>query len=445
MNSMTLYTETPPVKLFLLVAIPGIISMLASSLWGLFEGIMVAQYAGKLAFAAVNLGLPIIFINFCLADLIGVGSSVSISIFLGRKDEQAANNYFTCACIMIFLTGIFMGLLLFFSAPFIVGCMGASGELAELAIRYIRIYAVLSPFTTITFALDNYLRICEKIKGSLLVNVAMSIFIAIFLVFFLVVLDWGVAGAALAVSLGMLVCAAGALLPFVLGRLRLKFCKPRFSVQMVKHIVGSGSPIFLSNVASRLTAVLINIVLLKIGGATAVSVYGVLVYVGEVMQPILYGVSDSLQPAIGYNYGAGNMHRVRSIGACVLVSCGIVSLVGAGVIFFCSEAIALMFIDSEETELFALCSYALKLFSITYLSRWFGFVAQSFFVAIDKAVPAAILSVMNAFVFPVLILLVLWPMGLDGIWLNIPLSSLLVSVLAGIIFYNLKNNIFSKT
>lgn len=103
-----------------------------------------------------------------------------------------------------------------------------------------------------------------------------------------------------------------------------------------------------------------------------------------------------------------------------------------------------MFIDSEETELFALCSYALKLFSITYLSRWFGFVAQSFFVAIDKAVPAAILSVMNAFVFPVLILFVLWPMGLDGIWLNIPLSSLLVSILAGIIFYNLKNNIFSK-
>ena len=190
---------------------------------------------------------------------------------------------------------------------------------------------------------------------------------------------------------------------------------------------------------------LINIVLLKIGGPTAVSVYGVLVYVGEVMQPILYGVSDSLQPAIGYNYGAGNMQRVRSIGACVLVSCGIVSLVGAGVIFFCSEAIALMFIDAEETELFALCSYALKLFSITYLSRWLGFVAQSFFVAIDKAVPAAILSVMNAFVFPVLILLVLWPMGLDGIWLNIPLSSLLVSILAGIIFYNLKNNIFTKT
>ena len=444
MNSMTLYTKTSPPRLFFIVAVPGIISMFVSSLWGLFEGIMVAQCVGKMAFAAVNIGIPIVFINFCLADLIGVGSSVPISILLGKKDEDGANNYFTCSCILIFLTGIFMGVFLCTTAPILVKLMGASGELAELATLYIRIYAVCSPFTTITFALDNYLRICGKIKTSLFVNVAMTIIIAILLVVFLPVLGYGVGGAAFAVSLGMAVCAIAALLPFALGKLQLKFCKPHFRLQMVKQIISSGSPIFLSNVASRLTAILMNIVLLKIGGAAAVSVYGVLVYTGEVMQPILYGACDSLQPAIGYNYGAGNKKRVRAIGTCGLISCAVISIIGGAFIYLFPDIIAPLFLHNSDKELLSLCCHALQLFSITYLTRWFGFAIQSFLIAIDKSGPAAMLSVTNAFLFPVILLVVLWPMGLNGLWLNMPVTSLMVSILAGIFLYRLKGKIFYK-
>lgn len=248
--------------------------MFVSSLWGLFEGIMVAQFVGKMAFAAVNIGIPIVFINFCLADLIGVGSSVLISILLGEQDEDGANNYFTCSCIMIFLTGVLMEGFLCVTAPILVKLMGASGELADLVSMYIRIYVVCSPFTTITFALDNYLRICGKIKTSLFVNVVMTAIIAVLLVIFLPVLGYGVGGTAIAVSLGMAICAIVSLIPFALGKYQLKFCKPRFCLQMVKQIISSGSPIFLSNVASRLIAILMNAVLLKIGGAAAVSVYG---------------------------------------------------------------------------------------------------------------------------------------------------------------------------
>lgn len=177
MNSFQLYTHTPPFRLFLTLAIPGAISMIASSLWGLFDGIFVGQLLGETAFAALNLAFPFVVINFSLADLIGVGAAVPISISLGRKEEQKASNYFTCACLLIFATGLLMGALMYLSAPALMGWVGAKGELARLAVRYIRVYAVCSPFTTIIFAVDNFLRICGQIRGSMLLNILMSLLI----------------------------------------------------------------------------------------------------------------------------------------------------------------------------------------------------------------------------------------------------------------------------
>ncbi|MEG0854431.1 MAG: MATE family efflux transporter, partial [Angelakisella sp.] len=80
MNSHTLFTKTPPTRLFMIAAVPGAISMLASSLYTVIDGVFVGQILGETAFAALNLAMPFVIINFALADLIGVGSSVHISI-----------------------------------------------------------------------------------------------------------------------------------------------------------------------------------------------------------------------------------------------------------------------------------------------------------------------------------------------------------------------------
>ena len=82
MNSFNLYTKTPLIQLFFMVAVPGAVSMIASSLWGVFDGIFVGQILGDVAFAALNLAFPFVLINFSLADLVGVGSSFPISITL---------------------------------------------------------------------------------------------------------------------------------------------------------------------------------------------------------------------------------------------------------------------------------------------------------------------------------------------------------------------------
>ncbi len=419
-----------PWKLFFIVAIPGLISMLAMSLYQAFEGAFVGKLLGESAFAAVNIAMPVVMINFSLADLIGVGSSVPISIALGRKDGARANNFFTCSLLMIFGTAAVMGILLYLGAPLFTKLMGAEGHLAELSVRYVRVYALLSPLTTLVFATDNYLRISGFVRGSMFLNIFMSVLTVVFLILTLGVLKMDVEGSALASCLAMMTCAVFALIPFIRKKAILKFVKPKFSLAMIKQIISCGMPVFLNNIAGRVTAILMNASLLSLGGQTGVAAYSVLMYAGGVIEPMLYGMSDSVQPAVGYNWGAGSLERVRDITKCMLKFCGLVSVLCTCAMIFFPELLASLFVSEKDVALMEMSVHAMKIFGLSFLLGWFGFAIQGFFGAIEKPLPATILSVAKALVFPVILIYSLRPVGLDGLWFNPVGTSVLTAVLA---------------
>ncbi len=441
MNSETLFAKTPPLKLFFIASLPGAVGMLASALYQLFDGIFVGQYLGSTPFAALNLAMPFVIINFALADLIGVGSAVPISVALGRKQEQEANNFFTCACIMIVGAGILVGGILFAAAPALIKLMGAEGEFADQAVQYLRVYALSSPVTTIVFATDNFLRISGMIRSSMFLNVLMSALSAVLEFLFLGVFRWGIWAAALATCTGMFVSALLALFPFVTGRAQLRFCRPHFSASMIRQIVACGSPSFLNNIAGRITSIIMNAILVRVGGETAISVYGILMYVDSFIQPLLYGMCDSLQPAVGYNWGAGKLSRVRAIEKCCFIASGIVSILSVCVIALFPGEITQLFMADSSSEFVQMSVGALQLFSITYVTRWFSFATQSYMLAIEKPLPASAISLATALVFPVLLILLLWPWGLTGIWLNFAGTSILAAILSGIILLKLRKEL----
>lgn len=424
------YGKTPPLKLFFLVALPGAVGMLASSLYGLFDGIFVGQMLGQTAFAAVNLAFPFVAINFSLADLIGVGSAVPISIALGRGDKKSADNYFTCACIAIVALGCAMGLAMWFAAPALMAMQGADGLLADYAVQYLRVYAACSPICTIVFAADNYLRICGKIKTSMALNIIMSAGTLLLELLFLFAFRWGIWASALATCLSMCGVALTAMLPFFSGRRQLKFCRPSFSAKIFGKMITAGAPNFLSNIAGRLTSIIFNTVLLAMGGEDAVTVYGVIMYVNDIVQPLLYGVCDSLQPAIGYNYGARQPARVKKLAVYIFAAGAAISLCAAAIIFGLPSQISLLFLSSPSAHLTEMSGFAMRIFSATFLTRWFGFAAQSFLTAINKSFGASLLSTANAIIMPMAFLGMLWSLGLTGIWMNFALSSAAVALTA---------------
>ena len=440
MESKTLFAKTPPVKLFFIASFPGAVSMLASALYQLLDGMMVGQILGETPFAALNLAMPFVIINFSLADLIGVGASVPIAMNLGKKKDEEANNIFSCACLMIVAAGAAIGAVLYAAAPFLMRLLGAEGRLLSDAVSYMRVYALCSPVTTIVFAMDNYLRICGKIRFSMFLNICMSALIAGLEFIFLYYFRFGIWGAALATCLGMAASALVALSRFTGGRLQLKFRKPRFSASMIRQIIACGSPNFLNNIAGRVTSILLNTILLRVGGSTAVSVYGILMYAEGFIQPLLYGMCDSLQPAVSFNWGAGDRKRVAAIERCCFTASAVVSLASAAVLFLFPGQLAVIFIGETASAYYAMAVGALQLFALTYLIRWFSFAVQSYMLAVGNATGAALISLSFALLFPVILILVLWPLGLTGIWLNFGGNSLLTGILAAIVLLRFQRN-----
>jgi Na+-driven multidrug efflux pump len=271
---------------------------------------------------------------------------------------------------MIFIASLVMGTVMFTAARPLCHMMGADGTLLETSVRYLRTVALCSPLSTIFFAMDNDLRISGYVKTSMVINIGSNLATIGLLTLFLLVFEMDVVGSALATSISMCMCSFVAIVPFLRGKTLLKFTKPRFSKPMFKEIAACGSPVFLNNIAGRISSILINISLMTLGviefgengGTTAVAVYAVLMYASDFCWPLLYGVSDSLSPAIGYNWGAANYDRVKKIVKCGYIGTAAIGLISTSLLFFFPGTVAALFAKAEDALLLTEATHAIKLF-----------------------------------------------------------------------------------
>ncbi len=438
MKAEEMFRTLSPWRLFFTVAAPGMISMFAMSIYSIIEGIFIGQTLGEGAFAAVNIAMPLVMINFSLADLIGVGASAPISIALGKQDYKTANNVFTISVIMIFCVSVAMGGVMFFAAEPLSRLMGADDVLLETSVRYLRTCSLFGPLAALFFAADNYLRISGFVKTSMIINIFSNVLTIGLLAVFLLLCHMDVVGSALAASISLSVCAAVCMLPFIFKKAILRFKKPEFSFPLIKQIVACGSPVFLSNVSGRITSILMNISLMTLGvealgeggGQTAVAVYAILMYSSDLCWPLLYGIADSIAPALGYNWGAKSYNRTKAIARCAFIGTAVIGLLSTSLLYFFPDVIASLFVKPEETGLIELATGAIRLFCFAYLFRWIAVTTQSYFTAIEKPLGATIMSVATAFVFPVFLLGALWSFGLDGIWFNFVGVNALAAILS---------------
>lgn len=418
-NHRQLFGQTPITKLFFKCAVPSIISMAAASLYTIADGVFVGRFIGAQALAATNLVMPIIMISFALADMVATGSSVQIAIRLGEQKQEKASLIFTFAFKMIFAISVAVGLLSWFLAPVIVSALGAKDTVASMAVTYMRVYAVFSPLIMSFFAVDNYLRICGKIHYSMNMNILTSVANILLDWLFIVEFKWGIGSAALASCLclaaGNLIC----LYPFLRKKLVLRFTKGHISLAQTGNIIANGSSEFFSNISSSICMMLFNAVLMRLSGYMAVAAFSIVMYIDSVVKSMLFGMSDSIQPALSYNYGAGTLKRVFGLEKRAQSAGFIISAAVMLWMLFGADGLIRLFSEAGNTELLIMSTRAMKLFSFSYLISWCGIISSSFFTALNRPAASLAVSFSQTLVFPVCFLLLLpglW--GLDGVWLT---------------------------
>ena len=436
-----LFEQLPPAKLLLKCAVPAAFSMIFSGLYSIADGIFVGRCIGSDALAAVNLVMPLIAIAFSLAELIAAGSSVQLATLLGQKEYDRANRTFSVCIKIIVGMSFLIGMVFFFLSKPMLAVMGADGLALQYGMEYIRVYAVFAPLIIVFFAIDNYLRICGKQNYSMMLNIVTAVLNVVLDFLLIVVLRKGIWAAALASCISISAGTGMAFYPFIRNRLNLKFVAGSIPFKQFVQLTANGSSEFFGSIAGSVFSFILNIVLLSVGGATAVAAMSVVMYVESLVASMLFGMVDSVQPAISYCKGAGLHKRVWALEKRVLAAAAVLSVAVCVILRYCGDFVIPFFVKPGETELLTLSVHAMSLYALSYLVNWVDGCLSGFLTALGQAGRSFVVSVMGTLVFPLSALAILVPsMGLDGVCLMPLFSGAANAVLAIILVITMRKN-----
>lgn len=410
---------------------PSIIMMVFTSIYGVVDGFFVSNFAGKTAFAAINLIMPFIMILGGMGFMIGTGGTALVSLVLGQNDREKANRYFSMMIYLTVLMGVVLSAAGFLLMRPVAGFLGATPEMMDNCVLYGRITIGFTTAFMLQNVFQSFLIAAERPKLGLAATVAAGVTNMILDALFVGAFRWGVAGAALATGLSQCV---GGLLPLVYfirpNTSSLQLSRTRLEWKPVFQACANGSSELMSNISASVVSMVYNFQLLRYLGENGVSAYGVLMYVQFIFVAIYIGYAVGAAPIVSFHYGAGNDAELKNMfrkSLCLVWSAGIVLTVLA---FGLAAPLAHIFVG-YDAELFALTKHAFQLFSVSFLLAGFNIFTSSFFTALNNGAISAAISFMRTLIFQtasVLILPLLF--GVDGIWWAITAAEIFACVLS---------------
>lgn len=431
MNS-DLFIAFPVRKLFLRCAAPAVITAVFGALYSVIDGIFVGRFLGEDALAAVNLIMPIIMIVEAISNMIATGAAVNISILLGKGEREEACRVFSFSVKFILFFSCIISLPGFFFAHSFVTLLapGASELAIQLGVQYLQVFAMFGPLIPVYFAMDNFLRVCGKPRLSMFINIASQVINVGLNFVFIVLLHQGMRAAAAASCISIVLGSAVTLFLFKGRRMDVYYIRGNLPGSRFLRIISNGSSEFFTSIATSVMSVIMNLFLLRYGGSTAVAAFSIVMYVDGIIGMISFEISDSMQPAISYCYGAKAMDRMWKIFRIVVIVTLILSVLAFLLMYLAGPAFARLFIKPGDTELLAMSVIAVKIFAFSYLAGWVDTCFSSFFTALDRPGRSLLVAVFGTMVFPIAALFLLtaqW--GLAGVWLMAPVSAFASAIL----------------
>lgn len=423
---------TKPVgRLLLQYALPAIVAMVASSLYNMVDSIFIGQGVGALAISGLAITFPFMNLSAAFGAAIGVGSSAFLSVKLGQRDYDIANKILgNCVMLNIIIGIAFGGIGLLFLDP-ILRFFGASDATLPYAREYMVIILIGNAVTHLYLGLNAVMRAAGKPRVAMYITIFTVVINAVLDPLFIYTLKLGIRGAAYATILSQLMALVWQWKLFGNRKEFLHFDYGKFRVEMpiVRNIISIGISPFSMNACACLVVIFINNSLMKYGGDMAVGAYGIANRVAFIFVMVTMGVCQGMQPIAGYNYGAQNYNRMLEVLRLAVMAGTLVCAVGFVIaIFFPEPCVRLFTTDAELIEKSVVAMrYIMALFVIIGAQM----VITNFFQSIGKAKVSIFLSLSRQLIFLVPAIAILPPlMGLDGVWLAMPLSDGVAAVMA---------------
>ncbi len=433
----TLELGTKPVgRLLWQYALPAIVAMTASSLYNIIDRAMIGQVVGPDAIAGLGITFPFMNLSGAFGAAVGVGASTCISVKLGQRDYKEAEHLLGNTVTLNLVVGLlFMVVCLALLDP-ILRFFGASDVTLPYAREFMTVILLGNMITHMYFGMNAVLRAVGKPRHAMyavLFTVGMNIVLVVAFVWWL---RWGIRGAALATitSQSMALCWQMAVLSNKKELLHLKRGIYRLKARLVRNIINIGISPFLMNATSCIIVIFMNNQFVGYGGDMAVGAYSIANSVAMVFFMFVIGITQGMQPIVGYNYGAENYPRmIRCLGLAIMAATAIL-LAGWSVSMAFPRQIARIF--TTDPTLLSLSARGIRLDMLVFPVVASQAVITNFFQSIGMVRMSIFLSLSRQLIFllPLAYLLPLW-LGLDGVWLSMPASDLIAFAMTIPLFF----------
>ena len=416
-------------------ALPSITSTLVSSLYNIVDQIFIGQGVGYLGNAATNVSYPFSTICLAISLLVGIGSESQFSLLLGQKKPEQAAKVAGSGIVLMAVAGVLYTVLGKLMLEPLLQIFGATADVLPYACQYAEITLLGMPFLIVTNGLSNLIRADGSPRYSMLCMLSGAIANTILDPIFIFVCDWGVVGAALATVIGQLlsfVLAVGYLWRF--KTIQLGRGDFRVTLRGTLKTFAMGVSSCVNQVAITLVQIVLNNSLTYYG---AQSVYGtdiplaacgIVMKTNAILLSIIVGISQGVQPLIGYNYGSKQYKRVREAYMLSIKWNFIISAIGFCLFEFFPYQIVSIF-GSGNALYMEFSVKFMRIFLFMVIVNSVQLLSSNFFTAIGKATRGLLLALTRQvfFLIPLLLLLPLW-LGIDGVILSGPIADFIAFV-----------------
>lgn len=441
-ENKNLMTEGSILKTILVFSIPLILGNLLQQMYNTVDSIIVGNYVGKNALAAVGSSSPLIFLLIAFGQGISVGSGVIVSQAIGannKKDIQLSVH--TSLAISVIL-GVILSILGFIFTPQLLKIMNTPAEVMVESVKYLRLYSIGLVFNIIYNMEAGILNSVGNSKRSLLyLGIASSINIVLDLIF-IRGLGWGVEGAAIATNISQAIAFIITLvyLMRVNANYKVTLSKIKMHKSVAKRLIKVGLPTGIQNMMISLSNVLIQSSINVFGPIAMAGFSAYLKIDGFNILPVL-SFSMASTTFTGQNYGAGKMDRVKK-GMWLTLVMSIIYTILTGVLLleFDNQVIRLF---SQEKDVIEAGVRAMKYFCPFYMLLGILHSLAGTVRGLGKTVPPMIIIFISLCLFRVICILYVIPMtSIDYVYVLYPISWLIGAIL--MVAYFIKSKPFKK-
>ncbi|MBW6535206.1 MAG: MATE family efflux transporter [Mariniphaga sp.] len=410
--------------------VPAFVGVFVNALYNIVDRIFIGQGVGAEALSGISVIFPVMLIMMGFGMLIGIGTGVYVSINMGKKDMNRAEQTLGTGFALMILVSILIMVVTYWLKEPILRSFGSTEETFQYANDYLNIILAGTPFMVVGFSLNNVIRSEGNARiamMSMIISAGTNIILDPIFIFWL---GMGVKGAAYATVISMFILMVWVLIHFRGGRsvIKLKNKNVRVNWGILVEIVAIGMAPFTMQIANSFVQGLLNKKLIVFGGDLAVGAMGIVNSVVSLVIMAIVAINMASQPIIGFNYGAKSVERVKEALRLSLIAATIIAVAAFVFIETIPGSIVRLF-NSDSSELYDISVHGLRLVILALPIVGFQVVASHFFQAVGKAKIALFATLFRQVIGLIPLLFILpeyW--GISGIWLAYPFADTMAAM-----------------